>query len=131
MKISKRQLRKIIREEYSLLKRQGLIAETRMSTGSSISSQVNDLKQARMILDPERSYDQKSKMQQQQVVERIRSEMNPRDFKIALRLADIFVEYIGTDFGYGANFSPEEEALWNEATKLGSKIGVSAQEVFR
>ena len=120
MRITKRQLKRIIRE--SIIKEMAMPA---------MASQVNDLKQARMILDPERSYDQKSKMEQQQAMERIRSEMNPRDFKIALRLADLFVEYTGTDFGYGADFSPEEEALWEEAEELGSQIGMTAQEVFR
>ena len=117
MKITRRQLRNLINEAIT-------------PTGILIVDQVNQLKGAYFILDPERNYDQQSKMEQQQVVERIKSEMNPRDFKIALRLAYLYVEYVGTDFGYGANFSPEEEALWSEAELLGSKIGVSAQQVF-
>ena len=116
MKITRKQLRNLINEA--------------ITTGILIVDQVNQLKDAYLILDPERNYDQQSKMEQQQVVERIKSEMNPRDFKIALRLAYLYVEYVGTDFGYGANFSPEEEALWSEAELLGSIIGVSAQQVF-
>tara|TARA_B100002019_G_scaffold124552_1_gene107316 strand:+ start:27486 stop:27881 length:396 start_codon:yes stop_codon:yes gene_type:complete len=131
MKITKRQLKKIIKEEYSRLKQQGLITETRMSSGRLIVSQVNQLKQAYFILDPERNYDRQSIIEQQKVVERLKSEMNPRDFKIASRMADIYVEYLGTDFGGGGRMTPYEEALFDEAEALGSKIGVSAQVLFR
>jgi len=42
MKITKRQLKRIIREEYSKLKRRGLIKEMGMPAGGGFSQEVDD-----------------------------------------------------------------------------------------
>lgn len=81
MRITKRQLKRIIREEYSMLRRRGLISEAApMRGGQTILFQVLELAGADEML-PDRNA--------QKVLARLRREMDPQDFDIAAEISTL------------------------------------------
>ena len=105
MKISKRQLKRIIREEYSRLNRRGLIREAFSTnplnaqlggkignrSGGTIKQQVRELVNAHYSLD--QGYDQEEIDDANETVQRLQSEMSPGDFKKATEIAKLCVYY--------------------------------------
>ena len=79
MRLTKGQLKRIIREEYTRLRRRGLISEARpMRGGQTILFQVLELAGAdEMLPDPNA----------QAVFDRLQDEMDPQDFDIALEIS--------------------------------------------
>ena len=105
MRLTKGQLKRIIREEYSRLKRRGLIREA-LSThpmnaqlggkignrsGGSIDQQVRELVNAHYSLD--QGWDQEEIDDANETVQRLQSEMSPEDFKKATNIAELCVYY--------------------------------------
>ena len=105
MRLTKRQLKHIIREEYSRLKRRGLIREALSNhpmnaqlggkignrSGGSIDQQVRELVNA--FYSQDQGYDQEEIDDANETVQRLQSEMSPGDFEKATKIAELCVYY--------------------------------------
>ena len=85
MRLTKRQLKRIIREEYSRLKRRGLIRES--LSNRHLSQQVRELINAHYSLD--QGYDQEEINDANDTIHRLESEMNPGDYRKATEIAEL------------------------------------------
>ena len=92
MKITKRQLRRIIREALSTnpLNTQ-LGGKIGNRSGGTIDQQVRELVNAHYSLD--QGWDQEEIADANETVERLQSEMSPEDFKKATDIAELCVYY--------------------------------------
>ena len=136
MKLSKRQLKQIIREEYSRLKRRGLIRESLSNNpmngqlggkignpyGGDTISLVRSLNNAVTSLD--HGDDPEEIAHAEETLERVREEMSPADFKVAKELADLYVYY--------ANYATDmdHEMIEKEIEELCIQLGMTLDDVI-
>ena len=92
VKITKRQLKRIIREEYTGLKRRGLIREMHSPAGfgTDIISQIKELERAFYFITTSSS--ESSAAAAVRELDRVEARMDPREFEIAARIAELKVE---------------------------------------
>jgi len=136
MKITKRQLKQIIREEYSSLKRRGLIRESLSNnplnaqlggkignrSGGTIDQQVRELVNAHYSLD--QGYDQEEITDANDTVQRLQSEMSPEDFKKATEIAKLCVYY--NEYATRADV----DRVVEEIEAACAQLGLTAEDVI-
>lgn len=129
MRLTKRQLKRIIREEYSRLKRRGLIGESLSNhpmnaqlsgkignrSGGTIDQQVRELVNAHYSLD--QGYDQEEIADANDTVQRLQSEMTREDFKKATNIAELCVYY--NEYATQANVQQVVEEIEAACAQLG------------
>ena len=136
MRLTKRQLKQIIREEYSRLKRRGLIREA-LSTnplnvqlggkignrsGGTIDQQVRELVNAHYSLD--QGYDQEEIDDANETVQRLQSEMSTENFKKATEIAELCVYY--SEYATRADVDQTVEEIETACAQL----GLTAEDVI-
>ena len=124
MKISKKQLKRIIREEYSRLKRRGLIREMHADrTTSDIIKDIKRLENAFYFIAA--SSTESSAAAAYKSLDRIEAEMDPADFERAAAIAELKVEY-------EQNFDPTSQIGRRMRAKLDrecAKLGISFEDL--
>ena len=92
MRITKRQLRRIIREAFSTNPLNGQLGgKIGNRSGGTIDQQVRELVNAHYSLD--QGWDQEEIDDANETVQRLQSEMSPEDFKKATNIAELCVYY--------------------------------------
>ena len=123
MRITKRQLRRIIREAFSTnpLNAQ-LGGKIGNPYGGDMISLVRSLNNAMYSLD--QGYDQEEIDAAEETLARVKEEMSPQDFEIAKEIADLFVFYSE----YAA--SPQEvRQVESELEVLCSQLGIEVDDI--
>ena len=135
MKITKGQLKQIIREEYSQLKRQGLIKESMddrifqrganpppMRSNPQMRNLVKQLCNAVYSQDQGMSHEEV--VEANQTIAQLESQMDPSEFEIAMELAGMvteYSEYAGPD---------ESRELKKQMSAICAQLGIQLGDVI-
>ena len=123
MRLTKRQLKRIIREEYSRLKRRGLIRE--MYEDRTTSDIIGDIKRLENAFYFIATSSDSGAAASYKKLDRIEAEMDPVDFERAAGIAELKVEY-------EENFDPTSQIGRRMRAKLDrecAKLGISFEDL--
>lgn len=126
MKISKRQLKRIIREEYSRLKRRGLIREMHATHDTTVGTieQIKRLESAFYFIAT--SSTEASAAASYRHLDRLEAEMDPVEFGITSAIAELKVEY-EENFEQTSQRGREMRA---ELDHLCARVGISFEDLL-
>tara|TARA_R110001599_G_scaffold218571_3_gene416914 strand:+ start:311 stop:691 length:381 start_codon:yes stop_codon:yes gene_type:complete len=126
MRLTKRQLKQIIREEYSRLKRRGLIREMYATHDTTVDTieQIKRLESAFYFIAT--SSTEASAAASHRHLDRLEAEMDPVEFGITSTIAELKVEY-------EENFEQTSQRGREMRTKLDrlcAKVGISFEDLL-